>query len=65
MADSKTVLQAIEAIPANNIQRVSCELDISQFSVVHQHHDIGKSIRTNGIVTKILQKFWLIPVDKC
>ena len=38
--DSAAVIQAIETNPVNYTGRVSGELNISQFSVVHQLHDL-------------------------
>ena len=60
--DSDAVLQAIKVNPRSSPGRVSSELSISQFSVVHHLFDLSKSIRSYWIlphVTKISQNFWL------
>ena len=41
--DSEAVLQVIEPNPVSSTRRVSGELCISLFSVVHYIHDLGKS----------------------
>ena len=53
--DSKAVLQATEANLVSCIQRVSGELDISQFSVVRHLHDLGKSTWSCQIVLQVIK----------
>ena len=58
--DSETVLQAIVADSASNTWRVSGELSISEFSLVHHLHELGKSIQSCPIVLqamKMMQNF--------
>ena len=60
--DSEAVPQALEANPVSDNQRVSSELRISQFSVVHYFQNFGKSMQSCQIVfhiTKIMQNFLL------
>ena len=58
----EAMLQVIETTLASRIQRVSGELSISQFSVVHHLHNLGTCIQGCWIsrhITKILPNFWL------
>ena len=53
--DSKAILQTIEANMASSTWRVSGKLDISQFSVIHHLHNLGKSIKNCQIVSCVNQ----------
>ena len=55
------VLQNIEANPASCTRRVSGELSISQSRVVHHLHDLGNSIRSSWIVSRVLPKLLPYP----
>ena len=60
--DPEVVLQAIEVNPVSSSWRVSGKLGISQSSMIHHFHNLGKSIWNCRIVPhiiKILQNFWL------
>ena len=58
----EAMFQAIEVNWASGTEEVSGKLSISQFSVVHHPHNLGKSTQSSQIVfhvNKILQNFWL------